>query len=90
MSPRGRPRVTEHCDEIAALLHDGHGFPRISDEVGISQSLVKKRVDTMRHLLATETDDAAWIVKTQRTNVEVARAWIKRAEERAANPEGPS
>jgi len=44
----------------------------------------------MRHLLATETDDAAWIAKTQRTNVEVARAWIKRAAERAASAGDPS
>ncbi|MEZ4451770.1 MAG: hypothetical protein R3B09_20065 [Nannocystaceae bacterium] len=76
--PRGRPRETDHCDAIAAILRDGVAMADIARQLELAYPLVARRVETMRRILAVETGEAAWIDPGLRTNVLVGRAWSER------------
>lgn len=76
--PRGRPRETDHCDAIAAILQDGVAMAEIARQLELSYPLVARRVETMRRVLAVDTGDAGWIDPALKTNVLVGRAWVER------------
>jgi hypothetical protein len=76
--PRGRPRETDHCDAIAAILRDGVAMAEIARSLELPYPLVARRVETMRRILAIDTGEASWIDPGLKTNVLVGRAWDER------------
>ena len=72
-----RPRLLDHCDEIAALLAEGHTVATMVERLGLSRGGVANRVASMRAHLAELTGETAWLNRKQRTNTQVGQGWLR-------------
>jgi len=76
---RGRPRSQEHIQEIAEHLARGKPQQWIAEQLGLSHTVVWRRLETMRAILVEEHPDGGrWLNKDERSPVEVALAWLER------------
>jgi hypothetical protein len=76
---RGRPRSQEHIQEIAEHLARGKPQQWIAEHLGVSHTVIWRRIETMRIVLAEEHEDGGlWLNKDARSPVEVALAWLAR------------
>ncbi len=72
----GRPRSQENLREIAEFLARGKLQTWIAEHLGVSLSVITRRVNTLRLEVAQRhPDGAAWLT-TERTPMEVAIAWL--------------
>lgn len=70
-----RPRLLDHCDQIAALLAQGYTVAMIVDQLGLTRGVIANRLASMRTALAEQTGETAWLTRKLRTNVQVGQAW---------------
>jgi hypothetical protein len=73
----GRPRSSENVREIAELLARGKQQSWIAEHLGVSLSVVNRRVNTLRLEVATHHPDGAVWLTTERTPMEVAIAFLE-------------
>ena len=75
----GRPRSQENLREIAELLARGKLQTWIAEHLGVSLSVITRRVNTLRLEVAKRHPDGAVWLTAERTPMEVAIAWLELA-----------
>lgn len=74
---RGRPRSKSDLRQIAENLARGKSQQWIAEQLGVSHTVIWRRIETMRIDLARRHPDAGlWLDKDARSPVEVALAWL--------------
>lgn len=74
---RGRPRSKSDLRQIAENLARGKSQQWIAEQLGVSHTVIWRRIETMRIDLARRHPDAGlWLDKDARSPVEVAQAWL--------------
>jgi predicted transcriptional regulator len=83
-SPRVPPaRVPDSDLELVArAIETGRRQTKVAEELGWTQSKVKRCLNTIRTLLAAE-EGAVWLDTTERSAPEVAREWLRLRAERS-------
>ena len=82
---RGRPRSNANLHEIARQVARGRPLRTIATEMGCTDTLVRRRLGTMRlELSRNHPDGPIWLDPDARTAVEVAQAYLLHVRESAS------
>lgn len=74
---RGRPRSNANLHEIARQVARGRPLRTIATEMGCTDTLIRRRLGTMRLELSRQhSDGPVWFDPEARTAVEVAQAYL--------------
>lgn len=74
---RGRPRSNANLPEIARQVARGRPLRTIATELGCTDTLIRRRLGTMRLELSRQhLDGLVWLDPEARTAVEVAQAYL--------------